>query len=313
MNIPVYFKLDPEGGVLEPVIELIRFVNEKSNEVSERAWVQRTLTRADIEQLTREQCANIDVDAAIVTTVGMRVAEAYARNGGAYLAKFDACAPLLLREDAGIIRFEPRMSIITLMTLNGEYVYGSDGFPLDILDCQTGEYGLILEVGGDGTDLQKAVCYLGVLCDVLPSSPTARMVEWMPRPARPEGLSQRREPPTTLQEIIPPDHPVRDLVSPVELAESPFFTVKQLAVLMNVGVGRLYPKIERGEIVAVRDGNGVKIPRAEFTRIAALIFFQNAGTERAIRDALPELEEVARLLRQAVEPVRAGHSPDAIQ
>jgi hypothetical protein len=128
-----------------------------------------------------------------------------------------------------------------------------------------------------------------------------RVVKWMPQVAATRVGQQPVDVPEFLEDIIPSDHPLRDILSPLEVKESPYFDVRDLAIIMGVPPITLYPRVHRGEIAYERHGAAVKIPR-EFKRLAALYLYQQAGTKHEVLTAVKEIEKMTRKLRQAVEP-----------
>lgn len=308
MDVPIYVKLDSEDGI-DALVALIRFANEECNRIAERAWQQRAFDRPLIEELVEDELRQRRLHHSLVQTLTDRVADAFARNGARYAPTFDARDSLLLRENSGVIEFDPELFIgpVSIRTPDeGQIVFHAaleDLFPPQwaLLEHRTGDYGLVLDFGDDDDGTNTHACFLGVLCRPTTSAARAyRMVGWMPQAATRQQPDQPPEPPAALDELIPSDHPLRDFVSPLELKESPFFSVKALATVMGVPVQKLYQRCERKEIACVRDGVAVKIPRAEFSRLATLAL-SRTGAKEEVLAAAAELEKTARRLRQAME------------
>jgi excisionase family DNA binding protein len=246
----------------------------------------------------------------IALTVASRVAEAFARNGGNDCPVFDVRDSLLVREETGIITFDPQIAVdpVLLWTPEGRLGYNATledlyGPQHALLEHRTGYYGLIGDFGPEEDGVGEPTCFLAVACHVTDTSSSAyRMVGWMAKPAIP-NRPQEPEIPAELEDLISPDHPLRDIVSPLALRESPFFSVNELATVMGVPVGKIYPKLVAGEIAFVQQGAGKRIPRAEFTRLAALYLRRQPATKREVVAAAQELEKVRKRLLQAVEPL----------
>jgi excisionase family DNA binding protein len=310
MDVPVFIEIDSDDGV-GPLIEFARFVNEKCSEISQRAWEHRALDRPQIEELVGDDLHYRDgLHPSLVQTLIDRVADAFVRNRAKYAPTFDPRTSLLLKEDSGVITFDPQRASrqVEIWTLERKFVYQAslgDLYPPQnaLLEYRTGEYGLIVDFEDDRTEAEYCTCLLGVVCRVSNVAARAfKMVEWLPQVLAPQSLGQPVEIPDALEDIIPPDHPLRDTVSPLELRDSPFFSVKDLSMVMGIPVGRIYPMIDRKEIAGERCGSAVRVPRAEFSRLAALYLYQQAGAKREVLAAAQEIEKAARRLRQAVEP-----------
>jgi hypothetical protein len=309
MNVPIFVKINSDHGA-EPLIAFIRFVNEKCTEISERAWEHHALDQAQIWELVGDELYGDKLHPSLVQTLIDRVADAFAQNGGKYAPVFDPRTSLLLKEDSGVITFDPEFSIraVSIWTPEGQIQYDAmleDLCPAQaaLLQHRTGEYGLIVYSGDDGDDGEESTCFLAVVCRVSDVAARAfRMVEWMPQVLAPQSVQHPAEIPTALEDIIPPNHPLRDTVSPLELRDAPSFSVKDLSMVMGGPVARIYPMIDRKEIAAERSGVQVKIPRAEFIRIAVLHLYNPVSAKREVLAATQEIEKAARRLRQAVEP-----------
>jgi hypothetical protein len=304
MKMPVFFKLLDEGEELLPVVDLIRFMNTNANDIAEAAWRTGVIDGAGVEAAAKAAATLEGVHASIASATVNHVVNALARNSGAYRPTFDAIAPVLVAKKSGMIEFDPYMYTFSIETLQGRLNFDSDGFPPlpELLACRNGEYGLILDLKHDATEVNDAVCYAAVLCDVESGDRVARrMVEWMPYMRREAGAPS--DAPNSLETLIPLDHPLRDCVSGLELRDAPFFSVKALSIVMNLPAGRIYPKLDRKEIAHVRGEAGIKIPRDEFMRICRIHLNHNEGIVQAIRMVMPDIERVGRILRQTIEPL----------
>jgi hypothetical protein len=305
MNIPILVRIRSEWG-LKSWTDLIRFANDKCNLISERAWERRAHARDEIKMLLADELREAgDLDDEWIEILIDRVADALQFNHGIYAPTFDPRASVLLKNYEGIA-FNPQLPAgqLSIWTPERELQYDAELDPglRTILEYQTGEYGLIADFGDDCTDVEHSICYLGVMCRVpLTALRASRMVEWMPRVVAQAGKPQQVETPSALEEIIPIDHPLRGILSPLEIRDAPYFEVNHIAMVMGLPAAKVYPKVAHGEIASERHGAGIKIPREEFTRLAVLHLHQRSAAKQEVLAAVREMDKIARTLRQAVE------------
>jgi hypothetical protein len=255
MTIPVCMAI--ANGSLAQAQRFVDGINTFCNWISEHAWQERCFAAGQLLEIAeRYLIVDRPVPEPIARCSATRVARAFERNNAEYAPWFDAYAPALLTEESGAINwgdggYDWGVDVVNMD--GGRDHYGVELNDLNavhyaLLGNRTGEHGLILMHGidqfGQRTEEPQSH-FICVLCDAGSDATNRALMDWMPQPRPAPAARPDLDQVATLDEMIPADHPLRDLVSDLEIRENPFFTVKQLALVMNLSDQKVYQKVNK--------------------------------------------------------------------
>jgi hypothetical protein len=313
-HIPIFIELlEPEDGEVMPesqlLMESVMLVNDVRNSIAARADCRSVMddpesieTRVEFEMNRNE----LDHDVRPLLICAARaVADDIARHGGERPPAVEPMAPVSLYHGTGAVKWETitpdSHSILPVLTRfrMERFKIAMTGAAVELLPYQMGPALLIPD--RDGQDPAGYRFHLRVLCAVTDcAGPAHRLIDGLER----QYDALQNPVVARLEELIPPQHPLRRELSDLELATLPFFRVRDVAHLLGVDDGRVRRMIGRSEIATAREESAILIPRAEFLRLAVLSLVQrgeNAG--HAIR-LLTEIREKAD---RAIAALAAAH------